>query len=1000
MNRISAHRALAILAALVVQALALAPAAHAADGALDPSFGTSGFAVTAVGAYGDGATAVTVQPDGKLVAVGETSSGTSYDYAVLRYDADGALDTSFGGDGKVTLDVGGAGRDDYAEGVALQPDGKIVVVGRSSLTGGQRLSVVRLAGDGSLDASFGSGGKVLTDVHGDASEAAAVTVQPDGKIVVAGSAHGPDSPSLYQQHDFAVVRYASDGTLDPGFSADGVQITDVRGFKTHDRAESVHVQPDGKIVLVGSASDSAYTRSVALARYDADGSLDGTFGVGGVRVDAEGQAHDSVLLPDGLIAVAADLTTAAGLQPTVLRYTAAGSRDATFATEGAATVPVAADPDRAEVAALVAQADGALVLVGHVYDSEPAPWDPTFTTVVGSDPFAARLRADGTLDATYGENGVRRADDGAFQAGADAALQPDGALVVAGRTSRDGTDDFELVRLTGSLPEPPVNTSPPTVSGAARVGETLTGTQGAWTGTAPVTYALQWQRCAPGCTDIPAATQPTYELVAADVGATVRLAVTADNAAPGTVTAHSGATAEVVPPDTAAPETTLAHHPSAHTRETHATFAFSATEAGATFKCRLDSAPAAPCSSPHVVDVPAEGEHRFQVVAEDGAGNVDATPAEVAWVLDRTAPAAPELTAGPSPGAPTQSRDAAFAFGFETGAQAQCREDDGPWTTCTSPRLLSGLAIGEHAFAVRAVDAAGNASEVTERRWRVAEAAAPEPGPSTPAASAPATTPPAGTPARPPATTPPALRAVVGEQRRDGAVEAASRITVEADRTVAVGCEMSGARLERCVVDVFAALPAASRRASAAAPRQVLIGHGTAGERGGPRGATVRVKLNARGRRLLARSPRGLRVRVAITATPLGATTRLRSTGSATLFARTTRLVAPSAMFDPDSAALLPSARRWLRHAAPTLANARTVTCEGHAANPDDAHGGPVLAARLGRERARTVCAFLRRQGVEGSLRVRSFGDTRPRAGNATRVGREGNRRVELVVSR
>ncbi|MEV7691668.1 calcium-binding protein [Streptomyces bungoensis] len=259
------------------------------DGSLDASFGSGGELITDFGGT-DAAQGVTVQPDGKIVAVGFSTASGPDDFALARYNPDGSLDTSFGTGGKVTTDFGVT---DEIEGVALQADGKIVAAGWSGGPGGYDFALARYGTDGSLDASFGTGGKVTTDFGGTYDQAFGVALQNDGKIVAAGLSGG----------DFALARYDSGGSLDASFGTGGTVTTD---FGADDQAEGVSVQTDGKIVAAGwsAASGSA---DFALARYDTDGTLDASFGTGGkVTTDFGGSdaAEGVALQTDGKIVAA------------------------------------------------------------------------------------------------------------------------------------------------------------------------------------------------------------------------------------------------------------------------------------------------------------------------------------------------------------------------------------------------------------------------------------------------------------------------------------------------------------------------------------------------------------------------------------------------------------------------------------------------------------------------------------------------------------------------
>jgi uncharacterized delta-60 repeat protein len=252
---------------VAVVCLAASPASAAA-GDLDGIFGTGGTVTTDFAGNGDEARAVALQPDGKIVAAGG-ALGASVDFALARYRPDGTLDTAFGTGGKVTTDFG-SGEQAYA--VAVQPDGKIVAAG-GAVTG---FELARYNADGSLDGTFGAGGKVTTrfGLGLPFTRAHAIVLQPDGKIVVAGTA------TSATVGDFGLARYNPDGTLDASFGAGGKVTTDIRGTDSSDFAWAVTLQPDGKLVVAGSTAGPTGD-AFALARYTPSGNLDGTFGSGG-----------------------------------------------------------------------------------------------------------------------------------------------------------------------------------------------------------------------------------------------------------------------------------------------------------------------------------------------------------------------------------------------------------------------------------------------------------------------------------------------------------------------------------------------------------------------------------------------------------------------------------------------------------------------------------------------------------------------------------------------
>ena len=244
----------------VVFSLLIAVGAHpvvAADGDLDTSFGTGGKVVTSFLGQDDFVRSVAIQSDGKIVVAGETKNGTYDEFALARYNPDGTLDTSFGNSGgKMITNSNNNG--DHARSVAIQSDGKIVLAGAGDNTGNDDFALYRYNTDGSLDSSFGTGGKVFTAVGSGNDFAESVAIQSDGKIVVAGYSYNGSND------DFALVRYNTDGSLDTSFDSDGKVTTDVGSGS--DVANSVAIQSDGKIVAAGNSKNGNY-RDFALVRY-------------------------------------------------------------------------------------------------------------------------------------------------------------------------------------------------------------------------------------------------------------------------------------------------------------------------------------------------------------------------------------------------------------------------------------------------------------------------------------------------------------------------------------------------------------------------------------------------------------------------------------------------------------------------------------------------------------------------------------------------------------
>ncbi|RKT06111.1 putative repeat protein (TIGR01451 family)/uncharacterized delta-60 repeat protein [Streptomyces sp. 3211.6] len=270
------------------------------DGSLDTSFDGDGFTFTDFGTTGpQEAFGIAIQPGGAIVAAGE--SGT--DVALARYNpADGSLDTTFDGDGKVT--TGFAGGSASAYDVTLQSDNKIVIAGRSGYnypSNDSDFALARYNPDGSLDTAFDGDGRVTTGFTGP-DVASGVKVQPDGKIVTAGRA----------AFDFALARYNPDGSLDTAFDGDGKVTTDF-GANTLDGAADLALQPDGKIVAAGISQ-----ADFGVARYTTNGTLDTGFGTGGkVHTDVSSGYFDTAnavaLQADGKIVVSGNTGDDRGL---------------------------------------------------------------------------------------------------------------------------------------------------------------------------------------------------------------------------------------------------------------------------------------------------------------------------------------------------------------------------------------------------------------------------------------------------------------------------------------------------------------------------------------------------------------------------------------------------------------------------------------------------------------------------------------------------------------
>ena len=330
--------------------------AWAADGDLDTSFDTDGKLTTAIGSGADIAYSVVLQSDGKILVAGNSYNGSNDDFAIVRYNTDGSLDTSFDTDGKKTTAIGSGA--DVANSVVLQSDGKILVAGYSNNGSNTYFAVVRYNTDGSLDTTFGTDGELTTAIGLYTDVAYSVVLQSDGKILVAGSS------DIGSNYDFAIVRYNTDGSLDTSFDTDGKKTTAIGSGA--DVANSVVLQSDGKILVAGYSNNGSNTY-FAVVRYNTDGSLDTTFGTDGELTTAIGLytdvAYSVVLQSDGKILVAGSSFNGSDNDFAIVRYNTDGSLDSTFGTDGELTTAIGSGSDGAN--SVVLQSDGKIVAAGY-----------------------------------------------------------------------------------------------------------------------------------------------------------------------------------------------------------------------------------------------------------------------------------------------------------------------------------------------------------------------------------------------------------------------------------------------------------------------------------------------------------------------------------------------------------------------------------------------------------------------------------------------------------
>lgn len=424
-RRIARAMSHALVAAIV---LAAAAPAAADPGDLDPSFDGDGIASTSVRRAGGYPSAVAIQADGRIVLAGPSGDA----FVLVRFEPDGTLDPTFGGDGKVVTRLGESG---WPVDVAIVGAGLLVAttVGAPESA---RIVIARYRPHGGLDSTFGTDG--TTTLHfNEGAYASEIALQRDGRILLAGTAVRARDSRRSLEERFALARLTSDGRLDPTFGGDGKVTTAVHGQSS--RASSVEVSSRG-ILAVGSMASHRAGRLVA-ARYTFRGRLDQSFSGDGVFVRSLSERGTSSggtsVAFDGhgrsvIAASVFDLDSYAE-NAALIRLRTGGTLDHSFADDG---VLVTGFIDAAS--AVEIQADGRIVVAGGICCGGGSEW--TYKV--------ARFAPDGLLDPAFGDHGVAFADTSSpYHAGPlqDVALQPDGRIVAVGVAGY--SEGFLAVRL-------------------------------------------------------------------------------------------------------------------------------------------------------------------------------------------------------------------------------------------------------------------------------------------------------------------------------------------------------------------------------------------------------------------------------------------------------------------------------------------------------------------------------------------------------------------------
>lgn len=397
------------------------------NGTVDTTFGTLGQVFTLLpvsnSAYSAFAKAAALQPDGKIIVVVNAGAmlGSARIARIVRYDANGSPDSTFDSGGVVNLEVDSSLS--TAKSTFALPNGRILAAGG--------LGIMRFMPDGRLDRTYGTSGKVCVNLPGTSDAINAAALQPDQKILVASSRR--TQPNIPNRPIF-VGRYNADGSKDTTFGTAG-EIVLTAGTSL-ESARAIAVQDDGKILMLATGYQNDVPR-VLMLRLDQFGNLDTTFSDDGIVAAFVGPLSDAgaiTIQPDGKILV---VVRKAFSEAAVLRYNSDGSNDITFGEFGNVSIP------RLVGNSLALQADGKIVVGGTVRP-------PNAQSEIG----VARLNPDGSLDVSFGDNGIALSHITDYDDEGNAIrIQTDGRIVVAGSayllppsSNGEGRSDFTVVR--------------------------------------------------------------------------------------------------------------------------------------------------------------------------------------------------------------------------------------------------------------------------------------------------------------------------------------------------------------------------------------------------------------------------------------------------------------------------------------------------------------------------------------------------------------------------
>lgn len=413
---------------------------RAQAGTLDPSFGNAGLVNNFVASRSDQPNCMAIQSDGKILVGGFAYYDTianHYGFALVRYNTNGTVDSTFNITGKVITNVNGS-TNACAYKIAVAPNNKIILSGFATFGSQNKIATIRYLPNGAIDSTFGNNGIVITAIGTMDDRCTSMLLQPDGKMLLAGITKS--APTVYS---FAIARYDSTGTLDTTFSNDGINTTSLNGNNA--TSNSVAMQQDGSYYVFGSVTNIT-TTLFAMTRYLPNGNLDASFATNGIASYSPGNGFVNsgakvIIQPDKKLLLYGNATFSGLSKMVVMRLDSnAAAVDITFGSSGVASIAFASLPFSASDLAL--QTDGKIVATGFIQNTS------------NKDFAVVRLQANGTLDSTFGTNGrVITTFGNNNDVPAAIAIQADEKIVVAGETTNSFTNTsyFALARYYGNI---------------------------------------------------------------------------------------------------------------------------------------------------------------------------------------------------------------------------------------------------------------------------------------------------------------------------------------------------------------------------------------------------------------------------------------------------------------------------------------------------------------------------------------------------------------------